>query len=230
MTVLQLHILIEQALQQMGNFAYDDLEREEVDVAINYTIDKMLRKMFSPKDKRQAASISKDGFEDLQLSLDDFKNLKVEDVSLTGLTTVGNKVKGTLPGDYYHLINDRSVVNKPNCDSIESPNRLTDSEIVHRILQRTLSKTVPESPVSTMAANSMTVYFDGFTVTAIKIDYYKKPATVNFNVPANGAGVLEFPDSTCNKIAEVTAKVCSMWLEQPQLKVSYLNALNQENQ
>ncbi len=212
----------------MGNFAYDDLQKEEVDIAINYSIDKSLRNVFSPKDKRQPMSASKDGFEDLQLLLDDFKVLKEEDFPLTGLLTIGNKVKGTLPGNYYHLINDRSVLNKPNCGSIEKPNRLTDSEIVHTLLDTELGKTVAERPVSTLAKNVLTVYQEGFTVTEILIDYYKKPAKVDFNNPVDGTGVIEFEDTTCYKIAEHIAKVCSIWLEQPQLKITYLNSIESE--
>lgn len=229
MTVLQLHILIEQMLQQMGNFAYDDLEREEVDIAINYSIDKALRKAFSPKDKRLPMSASKDGFEDLVLIADDYKVLKVEDYALTGLSSTATKIKGALPPDYYHLINDRSVLNKPNCDSIESPNRLTDSEIVHRIVRNELSKSKAESPVSSLGDGTLSVYLNGFTVTGILIDYYKKPAVIDFNTPPNGGAIIQFPDTTCYKIAETVAKVCAIWLEQPQLKTVYLNGLASEN-
>lgn len=211
----------------MGNFAYDDLEKEEVDIAINYSINMALRNLFNESEKTQR-STSKDGFEDLVLRADDFSVLKEEDYALTNLITVGTKVKGDLPGNYYKLINDRSVLNKPNCDSVERPNRLTDSEFVHEILMTELGKTRSESPVSTMAKDKLTVYTDGFTVTQVLIDYYRKPAVINFNNPPNGAGVIEFSDNTCYKIAQHIARVCAIWLEQPQLKIAYLKAVETE--
>lgn len=230
MTVLQFHILLEQMLQQMGNFSYDDLEREEVDVAINYGFDKAIRHYLSPKDDRQAASASKDGFEDIQLTLDDLRMIKVEDVSLAGLVNVGTtKTRGNLPDGYRGLINDRSVVKLPDCDAIEKPNRLTDSEIVKNLLETELGGTNAESPISTMSDNRLTVYRKGFDVTDIVIDYYKKPAKVDYNAPANGAGVIEFPDSTCYKFADKLVVILSSWLEQPQLKVEYLKQIANDN-
>ncbi len=229
MTTLQLHILIEQILQQMGNFAYDDLEREEVDVIINHSIDRLLSKVFAPKDKRVIASTSKSGFEDVQVKVDDFKVLKVEEVSLAGLANVGKRYTANLPNDYYHLANDRSVVSKPNCDDLESVNRLTDSEIVHTIIRNGLSKPVPESPVSSLSPSTIVVYTDGvFTIKEVIIDYYRKPAVVDYTTPAGGTGILEFPDTTCRKIAEEASKVASVILEQMQNKTALLKALQEE--
>jgi hypothetical protein len=222
MTTKQLHIIVEQSLQQLGNFAYSDLEPGQMDLVINYTINMMIRAILTPVERSKTNPfVLKGGFEDSQLKLDDLKPLKIDNITLAVTPTLGG-VTATLPPDYNTLINDRSTVKKPDCDPDVFPNRLIDSENLYVYLGTELGKTVPESPVSKLSQARIDVYTKGFDILNVIIDYYKNPAVVNYNVPANGAGVIEFNESFCYKIAEKSVITASIWTEQPQLKTQFL--------
>lgn len=208
MTVIDAHILIEQGLHDISVFAYEDFEKEEIDMALMTVIYKSIRKVLTPQNRRIKPVPEKTGYSDTQLVLDDFSVLEIKDKELP-VSSFSGGVFAALPTgageEYLHLINDRSLVKKNGCETEKVfPNRLTDSETLHTILNTSISVTVPERPVSNLSKNSIFVYTDGFSVSKIIIDYFKKPTVINFNAPPNGAGVLEFRESTCYKIVEET--------------------------
>ncbi len=236
MTTRELHLLIEQNVQQMSNFAYLDMEKEEVDLVINYVIFKLIRNLLTP-DKalvKNPRLLPDGGFEATQVTLDDFEVLKVLNHLLTGLTpfTDGHNkgVSGTFPNEYEALINDRTLVKKTGCSQTVKPNRLTRTDKLYEILGTELGKTVADSPVSMKSNNKLFVYNDDtFAINGIVVDYYKKPQKIDYNNPVNGTQVIEFRESFCNKIAEWASIVICKITEQPQLKVEYLKELSQES-
>lgn len=230
MTNLELHIHIQLGLQNVNVFQYAGIQREEFDLVINRTIDKIIQKAFRPEDvppqEKQDLELY---FDKYQFTQDDFKVLKVKD-DITTVTPFRRGVLRSLPSDYRHLINDRTIISKECYEdgvkvtkSKEVPNRLTKTEDIYTILENPFITTKEESPLSELVDNELRVYTDDkFTVTNIIIDYCKEPAVVDtVNFPNQD---LEFSNPTCYKIADFAISYLAKITEQPQQKIVNLES------
>jgi hypothetical protein len=105
----EMHIEIDQALQRVGSYVYDNFEAVELDLILN----KMVMRYIDDKFRQDRMS---EGFADEQGDLDDIQYLIEYDKSLPALldTTFG-KTYGMLPSDYLYLLNDRTRMND-NCN------------------------------------------------------------------------------------------------------------------
>lgn len=211
MTVLELHIRIERGLHNNGVLAYAGSFREEYDLDINRCISRIVEDVLS----------GKTGLHDkLQITKDDLSPLRVLDQTLA----VGANPRGfeaTLPGDYNHLINDRSVVSF-TCDgevqTKQVPNRLIRDEYTYNLQDNELGKSIISSPISTLSLGKLVILAPDFTVSGVKIDYYRNPVLVDFNNPANGAGVLEFSNTTMFKFIDYIVEYVAGILEESAIK------------
>lgn len=102
MTIKQIHITIEQGLQNIGAFEYSDMEHEEIDIAINTVVYNLI-----------ADSWKNNIFEANQFELDLFQKLKVNYSAIPTKIDIGYKI--TLPNAYLHLISDSSIVIAKKC-------------------------------------------------------------------------------------------------------------------
>lgn len=105
MYIKQLHTLIEQGLQNIGVFAYADMLPEELDLAINDRMIKMMDEQVQPLKNVKSKELK---FK-LQYILDRFQNLQVKELPLD-VTLVDNVYVADLPDNYLHLIADISKV------------------------------------------------------------------------------------------------------------------------
>lgn len=105
MYIKQVHILIEQGLQNIGVFAYSDMLPQELDLSINSIMYKMMDEQIKPLEgvKKQEQKFK------LQYILDRFQNLQVKELSCT-VSKLDNSYSCPLPVDYLHLISDLSQV------------------------------------------------------------------------------------------------------------------------
>lgn len=227
MTTKDLHILINQDLQNLTSFAYQDMLPEELDIAINANINRFIELALS----KERDGKPHNGFQDTQKKLDDIRELQNKDVSLSPITafTDGDKVGvfAVLPLDYNHLINDRSIVNitcnikgVPTITTKVRPNRVIDQEVLPNVLDNFFTKTDKDSPVSNLSGNNIYVYHNpsNFIVSGIIIDYIRTPKKIDFNnFPLV---VMEFPDPTCYKIAKMVVHHLSTVTEQNPQKIA----------
>lgn len=199
MTTREYHIYLQQQLFNIGLFTNANIEGEELDLVINAMFSNFVRKGLNPQDKA-------DGFEDVQVNVDDLKFLKVLDTELD-VVAFARGFLSELPQNYYHLIADRSLV-AINCNGQFQtkivPNRLIDTEKKDQYLDSEISKPKKESPVSELSGNSIRVYVTSdFEIRKIYIDYYRKLNKVDIKSPNT---ILEFSDETlyliANKIIE----------------------------
>ena len=212
MTNLKLHTLIEQNLQNIGSFAYQDMLPEEVDLQINYVIDWFIRNTLDAYQKKQS-------------TLEDLRTITEKNYVISMLQdSSGTFTTGSLPDGYLYLINDRSIVNvicrkegKLVRFSKEVANRLDRTSDLYNILDHSFSKTRKTSPVSILNSNNIIVYLDGFIVPSVKIDYIRKPIIID--VVLNPNDQFEFPDGTFYKIAELTSKRIAILIEESQQKI-----------
>lgn len=98
MNIKQMHIEIEQGVQNLGVFAYADQSHEALDIAIESCTYELIQSSFFPNDS----------FENSQWSSDLLRVLKT--TSELSPLTFSNGYYVDLPANYLHLISDYSVV------------------------------------------------------------------------------------------------------------------------
>lgn len=109
MTIQQIHIEIEQGLQNIGIFEYADMLHDEIDIAINAVVYKEIRSLWYDIDEKRDSK----NFENNQFHTDFLRLLKVKNCQTPVKTTDGYKI--TLPNDYLHLISDTTNVIAKEC-------------------------------------------------------------------------------------------------------------------
>lgn len=112
MDIRKVHILIEQGLQQVGVFAYDDFEHEEIDLQIDESVYNIIKSVFS--------SIRGDNrFQYNQGVLDRIRTLHSTDISLS-VTTFEDYVEAIIPENYVHAIRVWANVSKSDrCNKLK---------------------------------------------------------------------------------------------------------------
>lgn len=109
MYIVQVHLLIEQGLQNIGVFAYGDVLHSEIDLQINKKLLALIEEEFLPIKE------SKFPYELTQGILDRFQNLQVKDLILTPSRNTNSTLNYdfysiALPANYLHLVADVSNV------------------------------------------------------------------------------------------------------------------------
>lgn len=189
MTVKEAHIIIQQELQTLNSFVGLDFNPDEVDRALNTCLLNMVEDALSDLDTLRAES----KFEDIQQRLDKLDRLYVVDKELT--PTLNSSAPNPYyyydlktiqaPNKFYHLLQDRSKISVsckikgvPTTVTKVFPNILTKSFILDNSLSGTLTKTRKEAPVSNYYNGILRVFYDGFTISKIYIDYIKVPTLI----------------------------------------------------
>ncbi len=111
MKAFDVHVLIEQGLQNIGAFAYADMLREELDLQFNTQQPLYIDQIFKGIQQRQG----KPGFQDTIKRLDDIREIQVKDevlsvIAFTDGFSASLPTSSTASGEYSHLVNDRSTI------------------------------------------------------------------------------------------------------------------------
>jgi hypothetical protein len=110
MTPKEMHIAVEQGLQRVASYVFDDFLPEEIDLVLN----KMQLRFIDDKFRKDRQS---EGYEIQQGDLDDIQRLIEKDVELPAfLNLPSNNSYSILPANYLYLINDRTKIIR-DCDT-----------------------------------------------------------------------------------------------------------------
>ena len=109
MTTRDIHIRIEQGLNNIGSFAYSDMDHDEIDIAYNSVVYMEIRNIFRDIDGK----INPNNFERNQYYTDYLRILKT--IFANNGNDNGDNHSIMIPNDYIHRINDYSVVIPLNC-------------------------------------------------------------------------------------------------------------------
>jgi len=237
------YIHLQQGLQNIAAFVSRDWETWELDWLWHNGTNKYISLVFPNKEDTR----ENEKYSDIQASLDNLRALIVSNHLVTPLskTTESGYVvyKGVLPkptnnpnfkqASYRHLLNDRSIVLPTGCaddKELPQPNRLTEQDELYNILENRLYRTVPESPVSTITGNTITVYasYKGkelFTVKELYIDYIKQPIKYEYGSvdnTINATAEIEFPEEVVFQIIKTTLLYASVLAEQNPNKIQLI--------
>lgn len=216
MTTKELHILIQQGLQNLDIFRYAEVSAAELDIHINHIVFKLVESYFQPEGRALP-------FLDIQFAVDDLRVL--EQTNKLTASGANNLYFINFPANYNHLLEDVSILeyscyenNKLVKKQKRAENRLTKPQIKERIKNSFFNRTNINSPISYIQGNSLFVLGnDEFIVKEVEITYSKKPQVIEF-IP-NITTVLEFPDVTCYKIVEAVVIYLAKITEQNPNKI-----------
>lgn len=233
LTIQDTHRQIEEDVQRLGFYVYDNLESEQIDLQINrqiyYAIDGILDKYFGRKLK---IGIDQ-GFQVDQVSLDNLRQQHVKDANTTLTTSTGIGKKFELPADYYHYIKAKATISY-SCyeDGVKKTKtepvkvRIVKSQDIDNMLNHPFHKTVKESPIGEIAGNYVYIYTNSdFDVTEVKLDYIKKPVKVVFakdisgNYDAANSVHFDIDNSLQYMIIDMTVLKIIKIIESPQQKI-----------
>lgn len=198
MTQQEIYDSIDQGLQNLSSFTYQNFEPAEVDLQFNTIVDLFVENALG-KSKLKELSV----FEGVQVTMDDLRLLKIIDHSIP--LTNG---RGPLPENYRHLINDRTM--RTYCGSSRLvPNRLYENEFVYDAIEHPFEQPKINSPISYLENNFIVIKVAaGTTASSVVIDYIRVPKLLDFNEPdwTLDWSETEFPRNTMRKIIDITVR------------------------
>lgn len=117
MDILNMHIAVDQGLQEINSFVFGGLQNEEVDNALNVNIERFMKTRYADEGTKY-----REGFEQSEKRFADLSNLSItdyDDVNIMECTKIAdNEWKLSLPSDYF-LITKRNVeIYYSDCDTI----------------------------------------------------------------------------------------------------------------
>lgn len=244
MVLNEAYIHLQQGLQNIAAFVGRGWETWELDWLWNNGTNKFVRLVFPDKEDLR----ENEKYSDIQASLDNLRAITIINHQITPLTetTVGGYVvfTGDLPKptsnanflqpSYRHLLNDRSIVLPIGCQEGKErpePNRLTEQDELYNQLENALYKSVPESPISNIAGNKITVFasYKGkklFDVKQLYIDYIKQPIKYEYasnNALLNANAEIEFPEEVVFQIIKTTIIYAAVLAEQNPNKIQLIS-------
>jgi len=221
MTVQELHYAVDQGLQKVGSFAYDNFLPEEIDHWLNRAQDRFIKdRAFSHSDIKQL------GFVANQKRLDDISALitlnYVDDVtSIEG----AEYADFDLPADYLYLVNVRARTRQDKCNraSITStprvvPVRIVNNREVYFMQQDPFARSNPDSPLGTLSNQELRVFQanENFILEGIALDYIRTPQQIDLQLNQTS----ELADHTHHEIVDIAVKTILEAIESPRYQSS----------
>lgn len=193
LNIQDMHTLIEQDVQKLGFYVYDDLETEEIDLQINRQTNKLIEGILDKYFGRSPKVGPEEGFQLDQVTLDNLRKQHVKDQVAT-LTTFDDGSKFDLPDNYSHYIKAKAIVsyscreNKVTTTKTKTVKlRIGETLNIDAMREHPFFKTSKDSPLCEIANNSIYIYTDPkFTITDVKFDYIKKPIVVKYAKDVDG--------------------------------------------
>lgn len=226
MNIQDIHILIEQGLQNIGIFVYPNITHEEIDIQFNRVVETYISEIL--KEDRDNDGDSK-SYQINQDSIDALRVLEVVDFELTNLAVNSRFGRADLPTNYRNKIQVRAEITY-TCNSVVTTDtvegRVIKRSELSNILKHPYGKTDKENPVASISSGNVYVYRDeSFNISRIFLDYLKKPTKVKFAVDENGdfdndnSIHCEFPDEVCYDLVDKTVSRLANLTEQSQQKI-----------
>lgn len=209
MTEQELHINLEQSLQNLTSYTYDDVQPEEIDIALNKCI---LRKI-----DRVLENTSDLGFAGNSPNFNKIRNLVKEQDALIYISTKeGSQYLYQLPIDYFREIRFKvyftttricknPYTGKEENKPFKGDVRIISSQEVEEALDDSLRKTSKDSIVASIIDNAVYLYtnFSRTDIQRVKLRYIKYPKV--FNLRQNGNVEYPMPKDFLEDLADETA-------------------------
>lgn len=187
MTVQELHYAVDQGLQKIGSYAYDNFLPEEIDYWLNRAQERFV------KDRAFiSADIKGIGFVGNQKRLDDLRQIiSINYVDDTAPQAGAESQQYDLPVDYMFLVNIRAQIRANNCSRATTsdplltvPVRIVNNAEVHYLQQDPFARSQVRTPLATLNETDITVFQDNesFILEGITLDYIRTPQQISLQL------------------------------------------------
>jgi len=221
MTVQELHYSVDQGLQKVGSYAYDNFLPEEIDHWLNRAQERFIKdRAFSHSDMKQL------GFVANQKRLDDIYQIVTLDYTDNVAPAVGVEFQQfDLPLNYLYLVNLRANIRRENCKkasltspAVTVPVRIVNNREVYFMQQDPFARSNGQSPLAILSDTDIKVFQDSenFIVEGISADYIRTPQEINLQLNQTS----ELADHTHHEIVDIAVKTILESIESPRYQSS----------
>lgn len=221
MTVQELHYAVDQGLQKVGSYAYDNFLPEEVDYWLNRAQERFV------KDRAfTSADVKGLGFAGNQKRLDDLREIITNDYTDNVAGAVGVEYQEyDLPLDYMFLINIRALIRFNRCEPATAssptktvPVRLIANHEVYYIQQDPFARSNVDSATAILSDNDIKVFqnSENFILEGISLDYIRTPQQIDLQLNQTS----ELAEHTHQEIVDIAVKTILEAIESPRYQTS----------
>jgi len=211
-----MHYAIDQGLQKVGSFVYDNFLEEELDHVLNLIQDRFIKR----------SVFSKGGFSLTQRHLDDIRNVLVvnhqenfdSDASVDAQLT-------TLPEDYLFMVNIRAEVSSQGADQWV-PVRIVELDELYKVQENPFARGNAISPVASITADQVRILQNSerFILKGSRLDYIRQPEKIS--LPLNQS--CELAEHTHQEIVDQAVQYILELIESPRFQTKAAeNRLNE---
>jgi hypothetical protein len=213
MTVQELHYAIDQGLQKVGSFVYDNFLEEEVDHFLNVIQNRFIK----------SSVFNKGGLSTNQRQLDDIRNVLVLDEEDVFNVNPTLKFQTTLlPADYMFLVNLRvELVSIQGVDSLVQdskwvPTRMVDIDELYKLQENPFNKASHRSPIACMTTDEVRILQDSkrYILKGSRMDYIRQPNKIS--LPLNQS--CELAEHTHQEIVDQAVQYILELIESPRFQ------------
>lgn len=229
MTVQELHYAVDQGLQKVGSYAYDNFLPEEIDLWLNRGQEQFIKdRAFQHSDKKQI------GFTGTQKRLDDLRLIIRLDYTDDVAPQAGVEFQEfNLPLDYLYLINIRVSIYSDKCKpattaspNIRVPVRIVNNKEIYFLQQDPFARSNINSPLAILSDRDIKVFQDSenFILEGIEVDYIRTPQEINLQLNQTS----ELAEHTHQEIVDLTVTLLLESIESQRYQTSSNELLNTE--
>ena len=218
-----MHYSVDQGLQKVGSFVYDNFLSEEIDFFLNKMQERFIKdRMFNRSDEKRL------GFSGNQKRLDDLRGIiEVDAEELADQSGTPVYVEYDIPTNYLYLLNVRAIVTPVTClteDRVVAA-RVISHDIVYEMLKNPFSKSTLQSPIVTMDTDYFNVFTDeSYLIKGVRFDYVRKPAKISLSSSQDS----ELAEHTHHEIVDLTVKHILEIIESPRYQSNRVETSEKE--
>lgn len=198
MTVQEMHYKVDQKLQKVGSFIYQDYEPEEIDIRLN---DAMYRFILSRMESFY--NIQKKGLEETQQRIDDLRTIIKRNVQLTR-----NGDSFQLPPDYKYYVRFNAKIRVNPCGQADSESplkteRIRPVESKHHDTKNPYFIHRHTDTTGTIQGNEITPkVHEKSILESVYLDYVREPQDINLSLNQQ----CELPKDTHFRIVDLAVE------------------------
>ena len=229
-----MHYQFKVSMDRVDSASNSDFLPGEIDWLLNEAQDIFIEQRYS-----KFSNPKKNGFEETQKRIDDLSTLVINFPLQPALTPVlSNGVYtldlSTLAFDYLHLISLSCVTTKDNC-TFDTPMKFMPHDKITIALRDPFNSPSSDAVLYNLARNannttSLYIYAGDYTVSAVKVEYLKKPSRISVGNYKYIDGVIyppatsELPSAVHREIVDIACQIAAGNIAVPQ----YVELKNQK--
>ena len=229
MTVQEFHYAVDQGLQKVGSYSYDNFLPDEIDFWLNRAQERFIKdRAFSHADNKRL------GFVANQKRLDDLRQIMTIDFTDNATPVAGLEFQQyDLPANYLYLVNLRARIYKDRCKPATTtgplftvPVRIVDNSEVYFMQQDPFSRSQIDTPMAVLSEGDIKVFQnnESFILEGVSLDYIRVPEEIDLQLNQTS----ELAEHTHQEIVDIAVKNILEAIESPRYQSSSIELSQSE--